>query len=116
MRRLSYILWGVWLLGGIILKILGLVSWWVATSAIWIPLGGAIAFGAIIFLTADIGNYLKRKREEKIPNECGNCLFGKTADLINASRGEGEEKAQCIGEKVGGATRGVVCPYYQRQS
>ena len=115
MRRLSYVLWGVWLLAGIVLKILGLISWWAATSALWIPLGGVISFGAIIFLTADIGNYLKRKREEKIPNECGNCLFGKTTDLINASRKEGEEKALCIGEKLCGATRGVVCQYYTRQ-
>lgn len=115
MRRLSYILWGLWFIGGIVLKILGLVSWWVATSAVWIPLGGAISFGAIIFITADIGTYLKRKKEEKIPNECGNCLFGRTADIINAGRGEGEERVQCIGEKLGGATRGVVCSYYQRQ-
>ena len=116
MRRLSYILWGVWLIGGIILKILGLVSWWAATSALWLPLGGALSFGFVIFLTADIGAYLKRKQEEKIPNECGNCLFGRSADLINATKKEGEEKTHCIGEEMANAKRGTICPYYQRQN
>lgn len=114
MRRVSYYLWGAWLLAGIILKILGLVSWWAATSAIWLPLGGTIAFGAIVFLTADITAYIKKKKDSKIPDECGNCLFGRTTDLVNATKKEGEEKAPCLGEKLANAKRGQICQYYQR--
>lgn len=114
MRNAIYITWGVWLIAGIVLKILGLIGWWAATSAIWFP-GGVVLCGmGFIFVTADIGARLKRKREEAIPQECANCLFGRTCDTINATRGENEEKVKCIGEKIGGATRGIVCDYYER--
>lgn len=115
MRRLSYVLWAGWLVAGIVLKILGLVSWWVAASALWIPLGGAVSFAAIIFITADLSAAAKRKRRAKIPKECATCMFGRTTDLLNKFKKEGEPDAQCIGEKLANATRGVVCKYYQRQ-
>ena len=115
MRKFGYICWGIWFLAGIVLKILGLCSWWFATSAIWFPLALAVSAMSIIFITADIVAYIKKRREARIPDECANCLFGKTTDLINKTRKEGEEKALCIGEKILHAKRGEVCAYYQRE-
>lgn len=114
MRKAIYIIFAAWLVAGIVLKILGLVSWWVATSAIWFPLGCLITASAFFVAVADIGGAIKRKREASIPKECANCLFGKVCDQINDGKREGEEKAKCLGESVGGATRGKVCEYYQR--
>lgn len=115
MRKLCYAGWGAWLFAGIVLKILGLVSWWVATSAVWFPLALSVSAMAVVFITADVSAHIKKTKEARTPQECANCLFGRTADLINATRGEGEEKVQCIGEKIGHATRGKICEYYQRE-
>ena len=114
MRKACYIIWACWLVAGIVLKILGLVSWWVATSSIWIPASVVLSGALFIFVTADIGSRIKRKRDEQLPKECGNCLFGVTCDHVNATKGEGEEKAKCIGEKLANATRGQICDYYER--
>lgn len=115
MRKFCYIGWCVWLIAGIVLKILGLVSWWVAASAVWFPVALAVSAMAVVFITADITALIKKRREERVPDECANCVFGRTADLINATRGDDEEKVQCIGEKISNAKRGVVCEYYQRE-
>lgn len=115
MRNISYIIWGAWLLAGIVLKILGLCSWWFATSAVWLPAAVGVSAMVVIFATADFAAIAKKTQEARVPEECANCLFGRTADLINATRKEGEERALCIGEKLANATRGVVCEYYQRE-
>lgn len=115
MRKFGYIGWGLWLLAGIVLKILGLCSWWFATSAIWFPAALAVSAMGIVFITADIVAAFKKRQEARIPDECANCLFGRTADLINQTRGDDAERVQCIGEKIGNAKRGVVCEYYQRE-
>ena len=114
MRKVTDIIWGLWLVAGIALKILGLVGWGVALSAIWLPIGVVTALGFVIFITADIGDRMKKREDEKIPDTCGTCLFGKTCDLINSTKKEGEEKEKCMGERIGGATRGTLCPYYER--
>lgn len=114
MQKVSYVVWGLWLIVGIVLKIFGLVSWWVALSAIWFVAATIVASSFFIFITADIGKILKEKEERKIANTCKNCLFGQSIDILNDAKKEGEPKEKCIGEKLAGAERGKICQYYQR--
>lgn len=114
MRKFTYIIWGVWLIGGIVLKITDLVNWWVGLSAIWFVVATIIASTFFVFVTADIGKILKEKEERKIANTCKNCLFGQSVDILNDAKKEGEAKEHCIGEKLAGAERGKICQYYQR--
>jgi uncharacterized membrane protein YhiD involved in acid resistance len=114
MQKTTYIVWLLWLIAGIVLKILGLVSWWAAASALWLPAGVGISGALIVYGIAYIGARLKIRAEKKIPRECGNCLFGQTSDAINKSRGEGEELEKCIGEKLDNIKRGKVCRFYER--
>ena len=114
MRKAIYIVWAVWLIAGVVLKILGLISWWAATSSVWFPIGVVVCLLLFIFITSDIGASIKRKRAESEPKECGNCLFGVTCDHLNSTKGEGEEKVKCIGEKLANAKRGEICDYYER--
>lgn len=114
MRNSVYFIWLGWLALGIILKIVGLIGWGLALSALWLPIVFLFVIGILIFAIADIGERIKKNKEDNTPDECGNCLFGHTCDLINKTRKEGEEKEKCMGERIGGATRGVVCGYYKR--
>lgn len=113
MRKGIYIAWGAWALIGIALKIMGLIPWLWATSALWFPLLVVLSFLGVLLLVGDIGARLKRRAEEKIPDSCENCLFGSTCDLLNTMKEEGEEKQKCIGEKHG-YERGELCEYYIR--
>ena len=113
MQKTTYILWLLWLIAGIALKILGLVSWWAATSALWLPAAVVLSGALFIFGTADIGARLKMLQAKKIPPECGNCIFGRTCDIINSTKKEGEELEKCIGEKLGEGKRGEVCKYHE---
>lgn len=114
MQKTTYIVWLLWLLAGIALKILGLVSWWAATSAVWLPVGVGISGALIVYGIASIGARLKIRAEKKIPRECGNCLFGQACDAINKSKAEGEEPEKCIGEQLDKIKRGEVCRFYER--
>lgn len=114
MRKATYIAWVIWLTSGILLATFGVIDWASALMAIWFPIACALSIGMLIFITADIGNIMKERNEARTPNTCGNCLFGKTCDLINSTKPSNEEPEKCIGEKLGGATRGEVCSYYER--
>lgn len=116
MRKVIYIIWALLLVVGITLKILGIIGWGLALSPLWFPLVSFLSTIIVVVLGASLAESIKKRKEAKIPDTCGNCLFGKTCDLINASKKEGEEKEKCMGERIGGATRGVVCPYYERSN
>ena len=113
MQKTTYIVWLLWLIAGIALKILGLVSWWAATSALWFPAAVILSGALFIFGVAGIGARLKIMAERKTPKECGNCLFARTCDIINSTRSEGQELEKCIGEKLGEGKRGEVCKYHE---
>lgn len=112
MRRITYVVWALWLIVGIGLKIIAGVSWWLALSALWFPLAVYLSVTGAMVVIADIGARKETKIHE--PETCANCLFGQTCDIINSVKQEGEEQAHCIGERIGNAERGKVCEYYQR--
>ena len=112
MRKLIYAGWAAWLVAGVVLKILGLCSWWWALSAVWFPLMGVISIGFVFMLTSDVGAWMKKREEAKILPSCENCLFRKAVDMINKDRPEGQ-KTTCIGERMGNPP-GKVCDYWQK--
>ena len=112
MRRITYVVWALWLIVGIGLKIIVGVSWWLALSALWFPLAVYLSVTGAMVVIADIGARKETKIHE--PETCANCLFGQTCDIINSVKQEGEEPTRCIGERIGNAERGKVCEYYQR--
>lgn len=114
MRRITYVVWALWLIVGIGLKIIAGVSWWLALSALWFPLAVYLSVTGAMVVVADIGERTRKKTKIHEPETCGNCLFGQTCDIINSVKQEGEERTRCIGERIGNAERGKVCEYYQR--
>lgn len=100
MNKVVYLFYAIWVIACIVLKILGLVDWWVATSCLWMPAGVMVVVATAIFAIADIGTALKAREERKIPNTCENCVFQHAADSINMFRKEGEEKTLCIGRQL----------------
>lgn len=105
-----YVLWAVLAISSLFLW----GNWWVATSFLWIPLSVVVS---VAFYSV-VGSMVISKREARAEaNEepsCKNCLFGVSADLINATRKEGEQE-QCLGEKVYGAKKGILCSHYMRK-
>lgn len=107
MKKICYALYGLWIVSAIVLKILGLVSWWVATSWLWMPLAMVLTFLVGVNLAVGIGNRLKRKEEEKIPDSCEVCLFGKTKEYA--------ENGHCLGETLDPEhPYGTLCKCYKR--
>lgn len=107
MKKICYALYGLWIVSAIVLKILGLVSWWVATSWLWFPLAMVLTFLVGVNLAVGIGNRLKRKEEEKIPDSCEVCLFGKTKEYA--------ENGHCLGETLDpDHPYGTLCKCYKR--
>lgn len=107
MKQICYILYVLWMLSAVVLKILGLVSWWVATSWLWMPLAMVLTFLVGVNLAVGIGNRLKRKEEAKIPDSCEVCLFGKTKEYA--------EGGKCLGETLNEECHyGTLCSCYKR--
>lgn len=107
MKKICYALYGLWIVSAIVLKIIGLVSWWVATSWLWFPLAMVLTFLVEVNLAVGIGNRLKRKEEAKIPDSCEVCLFGKTKEYA--------ENGHCLGETLDPEhPYGTLCKCYKR--
>lgn len=107
MKNTFFISYALWVVGAITLKIVGWVSWWVATSWLWLPLAIIITLGTFIFGAAKIGDRLKARQEAKIPNTCANCLFSETRKF--------DADGKCLGEKLSeGHTYGTICGHYRR--
>lgn len=109
MRKITYVVWALWLAVGIGLKIIVGVSWWLALSALWFPLAVYLSVTGVMVVIADLGE--RKKVKIHTQPSCANCLFGQTCDILQAIKPD--EKAQCIGERIGNAERGKVCEYYQ---
>lgn len=111
MQKLTYVIWAAWLVAGVVLKIMGLVDWWAATSALWFPLGAFFSISAVTMLIAEVGQRLKERRESKIPPSCENCLFGRVSAQVGRLNPDGD--VRCVGEKHG-HKRGEICEYYSK--
>lgn len=107
MKKICYALYGLWIVSAIVLKILGLVSWWVATSWLWMPLAMVLTFLVGVNLAVGIGNRLKRKEEDAIPDSCDVCLFGQTKEYADNNK--------CLGCTMDENHEfGTLCPAYKR--
>ena len=107
MKKIVYCIYGVWAIACIVLKIMGIISWWVALSPVWLPLALALVLLGGIFLFGDVAERLKIHAERKEPDSCANCLFGLTAKY--------SEDGKCLGEALNSdVVRGKVCKTYQR--
>ena len=100
-----------WIYGGIalvliVLKIFGLVNWWVVTSPIWFPLGVMLSNALMMVITTDLGSYFKKKEEAKVIPTCENCLFNKEKEL------NGKDK--CFGEEHDAEKKDNKCIYYRK--
>ena len=113
MKKTVYACWILWVIACIILKIMG-ASWTIALSCVWFPLLFTVSMGAIIFAVSDIGSWLKKRQELKIPATCENCLFKKACDIVNNHKQDGEEKEVCMGEKFGAPIVDGKCAYYTK--
>jgi len=106
MKKICYALYGLWIVSAIVLKILGL-SWWVATSWLWMPLAMVLTFLVGVNLAVGIGNRLKRKEEDAIPDSCQTCLFGHTKEYA--------ENGKCLGCTMDENHEfGTLCAAYKR--
>ena len=107
MKQICYILYGLWVVLAVVLKILGLVSWGVATSWAWMPFAMLLTFLVGVNLVVAIGQRLKRKEESKIPDSCDVCLFAQTAKYA--------ENGKCLGCTMDENHQfGTLCPAYKR--
>lgn len=107
MKKVSYIIFALWVVVAIALKIVGVVSWWVATSWIWLPLAIAFTIVLAISVSVEIGNKLKKKEERKIPDSCDTCLFGQAMQY--------SESGKCLGETMDEEHKfGELCGCYKR--
>ena len=100
-----------WVYGGIatvliVLKIFGLVGWWVATSFIWFPIGVVLSISFLMALTADMGKWLKKRKESKIIPSCENCLFNHTKEVL--------KDEECLGEQNHAEKKDGKCPYWTK--
>lgn len=105
MEKISYIAYAVWAIACIVLKIVGLVGWWVATSFLWFPLGAIVCVSCFLFLSIKLGSYFKAKEKTKIPPSCENCIW-------NIGKKINEDK-KCFGEREG-FEYGKPCQHYTR--
>lgn len=107
MKIWSYVLYGLWVITAIVLKIIGLVSWWVATSWIWFPFAMILCFFAGINISVIIGKRIKEKENAKIPDSCEVCLFGQSMKYA--------ENGKCLGVTLDENHEfGKLCPQYKR--
>lgn len=106
MKITTYIVYGVWVLASIALKIMGLVNWWVATSCLWIPILVAFLLVLFFFIINDSTKFIQKQVERKNPPSCENCLFKMTKEI------SGEE--QCLGERLGATKENNLCSNHQR--
>lgn len=107
MRIASYIIWGVWAVLAILAKIFLGVSWWVATSFLWFPLGVVVVLLVGLNLSVDIGKALKIRAAKADPDTCENCIFGRTAKF--------DPQGKCMGESLDETIkRPHKCKFYQR--
>ena len=107
MKKLTYILFAVWVVVALALKIFAGASWWLATSWLWIPLGVALSIALVVFGSVDIGGFIKKREDGKIPDTCENCLFNHTKQY--------DENGVCLGDAMKAEHKeGEVCQYYRR--
>jgi len=107
MKIATYIAYGVWIVSCLVLAILGLVSWWVGLSWLWLPASILFVIALALNASVDIGKWLKIRQVKKTPSTCDNCLFGKT------SKFDADDK--CLGEKLDETIhRPTTCKYYRR--
>lgn len=107
MKQICYILYALWIVSAIVLKILGCVGWLVATSWLWFPLAMVLCFLTFVNLAVWIGQRAKEKEEAKIPDTCENCLFGHTKEYA--------ENSKCLGCTLDESHEfGTLCPQYKR--
>lgn len=108
MKRIVYCIWAVWAIACASLKIMGVISWWWALSPLWMPLAVVFSILLCVFVFSLIVTWREKRKEEKTPDSCATCLFGKTAKY--------SEDGKCLGEACDGdnIARGMLCKYYQR--
>ena len=107
MKKLVYILFAIWVAAALALKLFVGASWWLATSWLWIPLGVALTIALAVFGSVDIGGFLKRREDAKIPSTCENCLFNYTKKY--------DSNGKCLGDAMKAEHKeGEVCQYYRR--
>lgn len=107
MKLIGYALYGMWIVSSIVLKILGLVSWFVAFSWLWFPLALVLTIFVGINVAAFIGTKLKMREDSKIPDSCEACLFGQTAKYA--------ENGKCLGCTMDENHKyGELCSAYKR--
>lgn len=107
MRKISFIVYGLWIAAGLVLKIYGLVSWFVALSWLWFPLAMLVVVITFLNLSAVIGRKIKEKEDAKIPDSCEVCLFGQSAGYA--------ENGKCLGCTLNPEWEfGHVCEFYNR--
>lgn len=107
MKIICYTMYALWAVAAIVLKILGLVSWWVATSFVWLPLGIVLSVLTFINFSVFVGRKLKESEDAKIPDSCQTCLFGVTKEYA--------ENGKCLGETLNeGHEYGKLCSCYKR--
>lgn len=100
-KRTIYIVYSVIVVALVVLCVLGIVPLWAAALPILLPIVWALLTTLVMFITADIGEYLKRKNAPT--PSCGNCAFGAMKVF--------DEKNECMGEKSG-HKYGKLCPFY----
>lgn len=89
------------------LKIVGLVSWYVALAPIWFPLAVAFSLALLLMLVSNLLVRWAKREESKNPPSCANCIFGKTAKYA--------DEGKCLGEAMDESiARGVMCKYYKK--
>lgn len=107
MKKICYALYALWMVSAIVLKIFGLVSWWVATSWLWIPLAMILVFIVGINFAVILGKRMQEKEESKIPDSCATCLYGQAAKYADGGK--------CLGEALDEKCKqGTLCSNYKR--
>ena len=109
-KTLIYIAYALWVIGGVTLKILGLIGWGAALSWLWLPFGSLLC--ALVFINGavDIGKNLKKKEQSKIPDDCEHCLFGVTSKY--------DKDGKCLGETLDETVKKgeKICPYFKKST
>lgn len=104
LKKLIYVLYALWVALAIVLKIVFGASWWVALSWLWLPLSILLSLSLIVYSFIGIGNRLRIKEANKIPDACDICLHKKTASLTGND---------CLGVQMGEKPNSL-CGYYKR--
>ena len=103
MKKISIIAYALWVLGVVVLKIVGIANWWVVFSPIWLPLGVFLSITLAIVVLSWLGDRAKARE----PETCANCLWAKSAGLNPDDR--------CLGETLDDSNaRPKKCKYYRK--